>query len=112
LVGANCLSPKNFSSDKIQSQPSQPSPKSPPSLIPTLEQCKSYFLEKESTALEAERFFNYFESNGWLVGGKAKMKDWRAAARNWMLNASRFAKPDLTASRLHVEQNKRYDIPL
>lgn len=56
-------------------------------------------------------FFNYFESNGWLVGGKTKMKDWKAAARNWMLNAKCFEKPEPT-SNLHVNENKRYDIPL
>lgn len=32
---------------------------------------------------EAHKFFNHFESNGWLVGNKAKMKNWEAAARNW-----------------------------
>lgn len=81
--------------------------------IPELEEIKSYFLEKENTGEEAERFFNYFESNGWLVGGKTKMKDWKAAARNWMLNSKRFTKQEnQTLSHLHVNENKRYDIPL
>ena len=79
--------------------------------IPDLQEVKSYFLEKENTIIEPEKFYNYFESNGWLVGGKTKMKDWKAAARNWMLNAKRFAKPE-TTSNLHVNENKRYDIPL
>ena len=30
--------------------------------------------------MEADKFYNYFSSNGWLVGGKTPMKDWRAAA--------------------------------
>ncbi|MCO5259719.1 MAG: transcriptional regulator [Crocinitomicaceae bacterium] len=81
--------------------------------IPDLQEVKSYFLEKENTIIEAEKFYNYFESNGWLVGGKTKMKDWKAAARNWMLNAKRFAQPEpTTSSHLHVNENKRYDIPL
>lgn len=32
--------------------------------------------------VEAAKFFDYYSSNGWKVGGKA-MKDWQAAARNW-----------------------------
>ena len=85
--------------------------KAPKFSIPNLQEIKNYFLEKESTTTEAEKFYNYFQSNGWLVGGKTKMKDWKAAARNWILNAKRFAKPE-TTSNLHVNENKRYDIPL
>ncbi len=60
---------------------------------PPLEFVKIYFDEKNFPAIEAEKFFNYFESNGWLVGGRAKMKDWKAAARNWMLNCQKFIAP-------------------
>ena len=80
-------------------------------LKPHLEEIQKYFLEKQSTPTDAERFFNHFESNGWLVGGKTKMKDWKAAARNWILNTKRFEKAD-NKSNLHTNENKRYDIPL
>ena len=60
---------------------------------PPLEHVKIYFDEKNFPPVEAEKFFNYFESNGWLVGGRAKMKDWKAAARNWMLNCQKFIAP-------------------
>jgi hypothetical protein len=56
----------------------------------TLEKVQAYFAEINGPVSEAERFFNYFESNGWQVGGKTPMKDWRAAARNWILNAKNF----------------------
>lgn len=36
--------------------------------------------------LESNKFFDHFSSNGWRVGGKAIMKDWRAAVRNWLRN--------------------------
>ena len=32
--------------------------------------------------MNAEKFFNHYESNGWYVG-KNKMKDWKAAVRGW-----------------------------
>ena len=31
---------------------------------------------------DVEAAFDYYESNGWKVGGKAAVKDWRACARN------------------------------
>lgn len=35
--------------------------------------------------------WDHFESNGWKVGGRAPMKDWRAALRNWKRNEDKFA---------------------
>lgn len=51
---------------------------------PEFEKVDQYFREKESHSHEAEKFYDHFQSNGWKVGGKAPMKDWRAAARNWI----------------------------
>ena len=81
---------------------------------PSLEETQIYFLEKNFPEIEAQRFFNYFESNGWLVGGRTKMKDWKAAARNWMLNAKKFKSrhPELVEglnpNHLHVTNQKNY----
>jgi len=87
--------------------------------IPTLGEVQEYFALKEYSSLEAEKFHNYFSSNGWLVGGKTKMKDWQAAARNWILNAKKFNydKNDKQASSnraggLHNNTNKNYSEPL
>lgn len=81
----------------------------------TIQQVQEYFASKNFPSQEAEKFYNYFQSNGWLVGGKTKMKDWKAAANNWMLNANKFSvksptKP--TAKNLHSKQNKNYNEPL
>ena len=38
---------------------------------------------------EADRFFDYYTANGWHVG-KNKMKDWKAAARNWCKNSKTY----------------------
>ncbi|MGX9986861.1 hypothetical protein [Soonwooa purpurea] len=58
--------------------------------IPHISEVKLYFEEKDAPIEEAEKFYNHYESNGWLVGGKSKMKNWQAAARNWLLNAKKF----------------------
>ena len=60
-------------------------------VAPKLELVKEYFKFQNFTEFEAERFFNYYSSIGWLIGGKTKMKDWQAAARNWMLNTPKFS---------------------
>ena len=87
---------------------------------PTSQELISYFEEKDQPSTEAQKFFNYFESNGWLIGGKTPMKNWKAAANNWMLNAEKFnqekSKPALghnhPAGKLHTETNKNYNEPL
>ena len=48
---------------------------------PTLEEVKAYCAERRNN-VDAQRFVDYYTSNGWLVG-KNKMKDWRAAVRTW-----------------------------
>ena len=41
--------------------------------------------------VNAEHFFDYYESNGWKVG-KNSMKDWKAAVRTW--ERSEYRKPN------------------
>lgn len=66
---------------------------------PTIEEVKSYFLEQTFPEREANKFFNYFSSVGWLVGGKTPMVDWKAASNNWMLNAPSFISYEKTPDR-------------
>ena len=51
---------------------------------PTADEVKD-FCENNLFVLgfDAQHFIDYYESNGWMVG-KHKMKDWRAAVRNWI----------------------------
>lgn len=51
---------------------------------PTLDEVKDYCFEMGYT-MDAEHFIDFYESKGWMVG-KNKMKDWKAAIRNWMKN--------------------------
>lgn len=81
---------------------------------PTIENVKSYFLEQNFPELEAQKFFNYFSSIGWLVGGKTPMVDWQAAAQNWILNALKFitnAEPN-RPKQLNTTTEKDYSEPL
>lgn len=51
---------------------------------PSIEEITNY-CKKNNYNIDAERFFDYYESKGWLVG-KSKMKDWKAAVRTWVRN--------------------------
>ena len=51
---------------------------------PTLLELKTYMMEI-GMADVSEKWFDYYESNGWLVG-KNKMKKWKAAVRTWKNN--------------------------
>jgi hypothetical protein len=83
--------------------------------VPVFNEIQDYFKSQKYPLVEASKFYNYFQSNGWLVGGRTKMKDWKAAARNWMLNADKFAKGKpvkLKSKHLHATTNKNYNEPL
>jgi hypothetical protein len=48
---------------------------------PTVQEIHAYCLERKS-GINAQAFFDYYESKGWVVG-KSPMKDWQAAVRTW-----------------------------
>lgn len=50
---------------------------------PEPEEVRAYFAEKGGTADQAQRFRDFYESNGWRVG-KNPMKSWKAAASGWI----------------------------
>ncbi|MBP8794034.1 MAG: transcriptional regulator, partial [Lutibacter sp.] len=78
---------------------------------PTIENVKSYFQENNFPEQEAQKFYNYFKSVGWLVGGKTPMVDWQAAAQNWMINAPKFisnAEQPNRAKQLNTATDKDY----
>ncbi len=84
-------------------------------LNPTIEEVKTYFQENNFPEQEAQKFFNYFKSVGWLVGGKTPMVDWQAAAQNWMINAPKFisnAEQPNRAKQLNTTTDKDYSEPL
>ena len=86
--------------------------------IPPLpELVEGFFLANQSTVQEAHRFMNHYTANGWLVGGKSPMKDWKASAKNWISNSINFTKSETygksnRAQQLHTSTRKNYFEPL
>lgn len=83
-------------------------------ITPSIEMILEYFAFKESSETEANKFFNYYSSIGWLVGGKTKMKDWKASARNWIMNQNKFQPKSNTPQPNHLQTSnyKNYAEPL
>ena len=84
---------------------------------PTIESVKTYFLENNFPEQEALKFYNYFSSVGWLVGGKTPMVDWQAAAQNWIINSINFNHntdtiPTNRPKHLNTTTDKNYSEPL
>ena len=84
---------------------------------PTIEEIKAYFQANNFPELEAQKFFNYFSSVGWLVGGKIPMIDWQAAAQNWIINSVNFKdnttnSPPIRPQHLNTSTDKNYAEPL
>lgn len=88
---------------------------------PLLQEVKSYFEQNNWHETEANKFYNHYESNGWLVGGKTPMKNWKASANNWILNANKFNdgkaistnnKTNCRAGNLQTTTRKDYSEPL
>ena len=51
---------------------------------PKLEEIDSYCKDRKNN-VDAQQFFDYYESKGWKVG-KSPMKDWKSAVRTWERN--------------------------
>lgn len=73
---------------------------------PSLNEVVHFFEDQAFNSKEAESFFLYYEANGWIVG-KNQMKNWQAAAKNWIIRSNKFKgnkyeKP--MPNQLHVNQ--------
>jgi len=59
---------------------------------PTVDEIADYANSIGFESLDAEYFWNYYQSNGWKVG-RNPMKDWRATVRTWRRNDQSKNKP-------------------
>lgn len=54
-------------------------------IIPSIQEVYDYAQQIDLNYIECDKFFDYYNSKGWMVG-KSKMKDWQSALRNWQRN--------------------------
>ncbi|MDD7914907.1 hypothetical protein [Polaribacter ponticola] len=77
------------------------------------------FFEKEKwPIIEAQKFFNHYQGIGWKVGGKTKIVNWQATAKNWIIKAEEIKNKETQKSvsqnqdNLKTSKNKNYNEPL
>ena len=75
------------------------------------------FKSKNWPLTEAAKFYNHYQGVGWRIGGKAKIEDWKAVAKNWMIKANEInstKKINAVAKRDHLKiaTQKNYGEPL
>lgn len=49
---------------------------------PTVEEVAAYCKERNNT-IDAQSFVDFYQAREWRYSGNVKMKDWKAAVRNW-----------------------------
>ncbi|MBC5647544.1 hypothetical protein [Christensenella tenuis] len=72
---------KNDKNDKNIKRGGGKSPAPPKFIIPSIEEIEAYCRERGND-VDAERFWNFYNSKGWYVG-KNKMKSWKSAVITW-----------------------------
>ena len=77
IVPMQKLQPEEKPAQEIQ----QEKPKRKNFGKPTVEEIAAFCKEKNYN-INAQQFFNYYESNGWKIG-RNSMKSWQAAVQNW-----------------------------
>jgi hypothetical protein len=81
-------------------------------LRPTLAEWIAFAKEIGWRQTDAESAFDYYQSNGWKVGGKAPVKDWKACARNCQRRNQKQKKGDdlISISSLEFDGMKKVKI--
>lgn len=70
---------------------------------PTVIEIQAYCDERKN-GIDANQFFDHYQSNGWRVGGKAPMKDWKASIRTWERNGySRTTSSHVSGKAINLE---------
>lgn len=76
---------------------------------PSVAEIQAY-CEERNNGINAEDFFNFYESKGWVIG-RSPMKDWKAAVRTWESSRRKNTLSDQKKSPAQklsaVEQNMR-----
>ncbi|MGB5383161.1 MAG: hypothetical protein WBN19_04880 [Lutimonas sp.] len=78
------------------------------------EEVIAFFKKENRPAIEAKKFFHYYKGIDWMIG-KAKITDWRATAKTWMLRISENETkkgPGQKLDNLRTSKNKNFNEPL
>ncbi len=87
-----------------------------PGMRPNIHEVISFFSKNKYPDTEAKKFYNHYQSNGWLVGGITPMNNWQSSAHKWMINAIHFnvkqLKPKVSSAKDQYNNDKNFSEPL
>lgn len=86
---------------EAKAEPAAPKPatrrRTPPMQRPTVWEVENFCRTQGLTLVDAQRFVDYYEANGWKVG-RNPMRSWQAAARNWQRRELQYQQPAAMAA--------------
>lgn len=86
---------------KVKAEPAAPKPatrrRTPPMQRPTVWEVENFCRTQDLQLVDAQRFVDYYEANGWKVG-RNPMRSWQAAARNWQRRELQYQQPAAMAA--------------
>ncbi len=82
-LGTQTRRTNNNKNDKEVIEREKPTRFIPPTQIEIFDYMITKGASQQRAQNESERFFNFYESNGWKVG-RNPMKNWKAASTNWL----------------------------
>ncbi|WP_241489636.1 hypothetical protein [Lacinutrix algicola] len=102
------LVPSNKHIQTIENSYKLPQPKNENEVL-------DFFKKEKWPEIEAQKFYNHYCAIGWKIGGKIKIENWQASAKNWILKCEEL-KTEKEVSQnhdnLHTVRNKNYNQPL
>lgn len=60
-------------------------------------------LSEKIATLEADKFWSHYDSNGWKIAGKTKMKSWTSAVTSWYHRMNNFKSPTQQSNEQPIE---------
>ena len=86
---------------EAKAEPAAPKPatrrRTPPMPRPTVWEVENFCRTQGLQLVDAQRFVDYYEANGWKVG-RNPMRSWQAAARNWQRREMQYQQPAAMAA--------------
>ncbi len=86
---------------EAKAEPAAPKPatrrRTPPMQRPTVWEVENFCRTQGLQLVDAQRFVDYYEANGWKVG-RNPMRSWQAAARNWQRRELQYQQPAAMAT--------------
>lgn len=86
---------------EAKAEPAAPKPatrrRTPPMQRPSVWEVENFCRTQGLQLVDAQRFVDYYEANGWKVG-RNPMRSWQAAARNWQRREMQYQQPAAMAA--------------